>query len=67
MQERWTYFYDTDDNKLGGDNLLLPITLFKGMKMTIHGHQGEYRVVDWNYHYGHDDEEAGLRIVLESI
>ena len=64
-EHRGTYFYDTDGNRLGSEVGIVPITLFKGMKMTICDHDGEYRVVDWNYHLGYKFEEAGLRIVLE--
>ena len=65
MERLGTFFLDTAGNRLGSDTILLPIPLYKGMTMTIHGHQGEFRVVDWNYHHGHPDEDAGLRIILE--
>jgi hypothetical protein len=59
-----TYFYDDEDNKLGSDSGVLPITLYKGMKFTIHGHERTFEVVEWSYHYGHQDEDAGLKIIL---
>jgi hypothetical protein len=66
--DRLTIFYDIQGKKLADDNILLPITLYKGMKMTIHGHEGTtYEVVDWNYHKGHPAEDAGLRIILKPI
>jgi hypothetical protein len=67
MSKMGTYFYDDEGNRLASDNDILPIPLFKDMKMTIHGREGEFRVVDWNYHHGHGDEEAGLRIVLHHM
>jgi hypothetical protein len=66
--DRLTIFYDTDGKRLGSDEILLPITLYKGMKMTIHSYEGTvFEVVDWNYHHGHPDEDAGLRIILKPI
>ena len=64
MVENGTYFYDTEGNRLGSDEGLLPITLYKGMKITIHGYPNEYEVVDWEYRKVHSDEEAGLKIIL---
>ncbi len=65
--ERLTIFYDTEGNRLGSDEILLPITLYKGMMMTIHSYDGHFEVIDWNYHRGHSDEDAGLRIILKPI
>lgn len=65
--DKVTIFYDINGNRLGSDNEVIPITLYKGMKMTIHGHEGTFEVVDWNYHHGHPDEDAGLRIILQSL
>jgi hypothetical protein len=67
MHERvfGTYFMDRDGNLLGDYYELLPIPLFKGMKITIHSCDREFEVVDWNFHHGHPDEKAGLRIILE--
>ena len=59
-----TYFLDLDGIQLGRLSGLLPITLYEGMKMTIHGDSQEYEVVDWAFHLGHRDERAGLRIAL---
>lgn len=59
-----TYFKSVDGKSLGDLEGILPITLYKGMTITIHGHEGEFVVVDWNYHRGHPAEESGLRIVL---
>jgi hypothetical protein len=66
--DRLTIFYDTEGKRLGSDEILLPITLYKGMEFTIHGWEGTvFEVVDWNYHHGHPDEDAGLRIILKPI
>lgn len=60
-----TYFYDTDKELLGDCPGILPIPLYKGMKISIHSYDYEYEVVDWNFHHGHEDEKSGLRIFLE--
>ncbi len=66
--ERTTYFYDIEGKRLGSDVILLPIQLYKGMHFTIHSYEGTvFEVVDWSYHHGHPDEEAGLKIFLKPI
>jgi hypothetical protein len=65
--ERTTFYYDTEGNKFGSDEFLLPITLFKGMIMTIHGYEGIFEVLDWNYHKGPPIEKGGLRIILNPL
>jgi hypothetical protein len=65
MSSVGTYFLDEEGKSLGSDDGVLPIPLYKGMLITIHGHDGTFGVVDWNYHHGHADEQAGLRIILE--
>jgi|GEM_PF-3073257 len=60
-----TYFYDTNKKRLADHPGILPIPLYKGMKMSIHGLSQEYEVVDWNFHKGHEDEKGGLRIFLK--
>ena len=60
-----TYFYHVDGHRLGDAPKIIPITLYQGMQITIHGHEETFEVVEWNYHYGHGDEEAGLRIILK--
>lgn len=65
VSEGGTYFYLEDWQRLGSDAEILTISLYKGMQMSIHGHEGMFNVVDWNYHHGHGDEEAGLRIILK--
>ncbi|MGD9110337.1 MAG: hypothetical protein PVG93_05305 [Phycisphaerales bacterium] len=60
-----TYFYDTNKEKLGDYPGVLHIPLYKGMKISIHPYDNEYEVVDWNFHFGHSDEKAGLRIFLK--
>ena len=64
-----TLFYDLDDkNKaIANSEGILPIPLYKGMKITIHGHHEEYQVDRWDFHFGHPDENAGLRIYLRKI
>lgn len=59
-----TFFYLEDGQRLGSAIGILPLPLFKGMEITIHGHEGAFEVADWNYHHGHEDEDAGLRIIL---
>lgn len=59
-----TYYCDEDGNRLGSDVGLLPISLRENMKITIHGYSGEFLVVNWSYHKGHPDEDAGLKIIL---
>ena len=65
MSSIGTYFLDEEGKNLGSDEGVLPIALYKGMLITIHGHDGTFGVVDWNYHHGNPDEQAGLRIILE--
>lgn len=61
------FFYDTEGNGLGSDNHLRPIPLYRGMNMTIHGHDGVFEVEDWNYHHGQPDENPGLHITLKKV
>jgi len=64
--EKTTIFYDTENNRLGSDIGILPITLYKGMIITIHGYKNKlFEVVDWSYHHGQPDENAGLHIILK--
>jgi len=65
MGTETTYFYDTNKNELGKCPGVLPIPLYKGMKMSIHSYGWEYEVLDWNFHLGHPDEKGGLRIFLK--
>ena len=60
-------FYDVDGTKLRASEEVMPIPLYKGMKLTIHGYHESYEVVDWNFHFGHPDEDAGLRIILKAV
>lgn len=62
-----TYFLDENGEELGSAPGILPIPLRKGMVVTIHGQEGSFAVVDWNYHHGHPDERGGLRIILGRI
>jgi hypothetical protein len=64
MTKANTYFYDTEGNRLGSAEGILPISLRKGMKITIHGYSDTYEVSNWEYHHGQPDEEAGLKIIL---
>jgi hypothetical protein len=59
-----TYFYDMEGRMLGSGEGILPVSLYKGMKVTLHGDPTLYKVVDWQYHHGYSDERAGLSIVL---
>lgn len=60
-----TQFIDSKGNLLGEATGILPISLYKGMNITIHGNDKKYCVVAWSYHQGHPDEGAGLKIELE--
>lgn len=60
-----TQFIDSQGNPLGDAKGIIPISLYKGMNITIHGNDKKYCVVAWSYHHGHPDEGAGLQIVLE--
>ncbi|MCB9763906.1 MAG: hypothetical protein H6739_29315 [Alphaproteobacteria bacterium] len=62
----WTRFYDTEGMKLGSLPGHFFIPLYKGMRITIHSSQDEYVVKRWEFHLGHADENAGLRVVLEA-
>ena len=64
--QKFTIFYNTDGKRLGDDEGVVPIPLYKGMTITIHGYEETFEVVDWNYHHGHGDEGAGLRIILRA-
>ncbi len=63
---RITYFESAEGESFGTLDCLLPITLYKGMRMTIH-RDGieEFRVHDWWFHHGHTDEQAGPHVILE--
>lgn len=65
-EHRGTFYYDTEGNPLGSELGLVPIPLYKGMKITISDHEYVYRVVEWNYHLGYKYEEAGLRVIVET-
>lgn len=61
-----TSFFDIEDGiMLGNYPGILPIPLKEGMKMTIHGQDGPFQVVNWDFHHGQPDENAGLRIHLK--
>lgn len=62
-----TYFYDGEENLLCDYPGILPIPLYKNMKITIHSHAGDFSVVEWEFHHGHPDEESGLRIILKKL
>jgi len=64
-EHRGTYFYDTEGNRLGSELGIVPVTFYRGMKVTINDHDSVYRVVEWNYHLGYRFEEAGLRVIVE--
>ena len=64
MTSLGTYFYDTEGNRLASESGVLPIPLFRGMKITFSENTTEFHVVDWSFHHGNRLEEGGLRIVL---
>lgn len=63
MIEKGTFYY-LDGKRIADDNEVIPATLYKGMVITIHGFEEAFEVVEWSWHYGHGDEEAGLQIML---
>lgn len=63
--DKKTFFYDIQGNEIASDNGIIPVTLYEGMIITIHGINKKFEVLHWNYHYGHPDENAGLRIYLQ--
>lgn len=65
-EHRGTYFYDTQGSRLGSELGVVPLSLYKGMRITISDHDFVYRVTEWNYHLGYKFEEAGLRIIVEA-
>lgn len=62
-----TYFFGNTGQLLATLDGVLSITLYKEMKITIHSYELPFFVESWNYHFGHPDEQAGLRIYLKSI
>ena len=60
-----TYFLDINDQEIFSFEELLSIPLYEGMIITIHGEKGIFIVKSWNFHHGHEDERAGLRVILE--
>lgn len=64
MDNLGTYFFDSKGDQLASDVGIIPIPLYKGMEITFHGLDGSYEVVSWNYHHGHTDEKAGLRVIV---
>ncbi len=68
MSLKGTFFYDELSGKrLGSDDDVVPIPLYKGMIITIHSYDEVFEVTDWQYHHGHPDEEAGLKIWLKAL
>lgn len=61
-------FINPDGKQIGSTDKILPIPFYKGMHLTIHGYEDiTFEVVDWNYHHGHPDEDAGLRVFIKPI
>lgn len=65
VEEYSTRLVNRENQLLGDMHGLLGISLYKGMQITIHSHSQPFKVVEWRFHLGHPDEEAGLTIVLE--
>jgi hypothetical protein len=65
MSGQGTYFY-FGGKQVSNQDGILPISLYKGMEVTLEGYKEKFQVADWNYHHGHKDKEGGLRIILES-
>jgi hypothetical protein len=60
-----TFFLDTEGRLLGDEQGIIPISLYKGMMITLHRHADRFEVLDWSYHHGQPAEGAGLRIILK--
>lgn len=65
IEDYSTHFVNRKGQSLGGMYGLLGISLYEGMQITIHSHSQPFKVVEWRFHHGHPDENAGLTIVLE--
>jgi hypothetical protein len=59
-----THFVDLQGRELADSPGILPIPLYKGMQITIHGHPKPFTVLDWSYHHGQPDETPGLKVIL---
>jgi hypothetical protein len=64
--EKRTFFVCGKKTLIEEDGIL-PIPLFKGMIISIHGYEKDFVVENWTYHHGHPDENAGLTIYLTQI
>lgn len=64
MINEGTYFYNDKRERIASADHVIPVTLYKGMVITIHGFEEAFEVVEWSYHHGQPDEEAGLQIML---
>lgn len=60
-----TIFYNKEGQSLASTDGLLPIPLYKGMKITILGDDATFEVVEWEYYHGNSDEKSELRIIIE--
>lgn len=67
MSKKQTVFVDNLSNRLASEEGILPLPLKEGMIITIHGYEERFEVMEWMYHHGHEDENAGLIIVLRRI
>lgn len=65
MDQELVYFEDENQQRIlrTGISMKFVPPLYKGMKFSIHG-LGSFEVVEWRYHWGHEDEDGGLTIVL---
>ena len=60
-----TIFYNKEGHSLASTDGLLPIPLYKGMKITILGDDATFEVAEWEYYHGNSDENSELRIIIE--
>jgi len=46
---------------------ILPISLYKGMQISVHGREEQFEITRWGYYFGGSDEKSELRIILNKL
>lgn len=63
-----TYFEVVGGKIMGNLPGILPVTLFRGMIVSVHGYEELFEVVTWSYRLGHEGDPEhrypGLTIIL---
>lgn len=69
MSEAATYFLDEEMNLLASEPGILQLPLSEGLKIAVAGKDGstDYRVVNWHYRLGENEDKPGLHVVLRKI